>query len=117
MTTTRVISLKGRIGEYGPRLQHAPAGLLYVGRINKRGKNRGGWDLDQSRFANPFSVKQYGLAGSLREYRQHLRDVPALVEEIRKHAGGIFACWCGDDAGPDECHAGLLAFVADGGEP
>jgi len=117
MPETRVISLKGRLHEFGPSLEHAPADLLYVGRINKRGKNRGGWNLEQSRFANPFSVKQYGVAGSLREYRQFLRDVPDLVAEIRKHAGGIFACWCGNDAGPDECHAGLLAFVADGGEP
>lgn len=117
MPETRVISLKGRIKEYGPSLEHAPAGLLYVGRINKRGKNRGGWNLDQSPFANLYSVKKHGLAGALARFVRDVIDRPELVEAIRGHAGGIFGCWCGDDAGITECHAAIWAFVADGGDP
>lgn len=114
---TRVVTLKGRIGEYGPRLEHAPADLLYCGRINRRGKNRGGWNLGGSPFANRHSVKKHGLAGSLARFVQDVIDHPELVEEIREHAGGILGCWCGDDPGIDQCHAAILAWVSDGGDP
>lgn len=117
MPETRVISLKGRIAEFGPKLEHAPAGLLYVGRVSKRGKNNGGWNLEQSEFANLHSVKQYGLAESLARFVQDVIDRPGLVEAIREHRGGIFACWCGDDPGVNACHAAILAYVADCGDP
>ena len=38
---TRVVNVRGRIHEYGPRLEHAPADLVYVGRR----WTMGGWDL------------------------------------------------------------------------
>ena len=114
---TRVITLKGRLHEFGPRLQHAPAGLLYVGRACCRGRNNGSWDLQQSKFANRHSVKKQGIAGALARFVQDVIDHPELVEEIREHTGGIFGCWCGNDAGITECHAAIWAFVADGGDP
>jgi hypothetical protein len=114
---TRVVSLKGQLHEYGPELERAPKGLLYVGRVNKRGKNHGSWNLEQSPFANRYSVKKHRLAGSLALFVQDVIDRPELVEAIRGHAGGIFACWCGDDPGLNECHAAIWAFVADGGDP
>lgn len=115
--TTSVISLKGRIREFGASLERAPEGVIYIGRINVRGRANGGWNLKASPFANRHSVKKFGLAGSLARFRQDLRDHPELVEQLRALAGSTFACWCGDGAGPDECHAGVCAFVADGGAP
>ncbi len=38
---TRVVDVRGRLHEYGPRLEHAPADLVRVGRR----WTMGGWDL------------------------------------------------------------------------
>lgn len=59
LSETRVVSLKGRIREYGPSLEHAPH-IVYIGRVAKRGKNHGGWNLDRSDWANRFLAQRGG---------------------------------------------------------
>ncbi|WP_329390130.1 DUF4326 domain-containing protein [Streptomyces sp. NBC_01716] len=105
--TTEVISLKGCIREYGPRLERAPQGLVYVGRK----WTLGGWDLPSHPLANPFSVKRYGSREAVvAEYLRLLLRRPDLVGQAVKLRGSILGCWCA----PDLCHAHVVAEVADG---
>ena len=68
--TTRV-SLRGRIHEYGPRLEHAPTDLVYVGRRC----TMGGWRLPESKLANPFTAADHGSPDeAVRRYREYLLD-------------------------------------------
>jgi len=56
---SRVISLKGKRDELGPSLENAPSNYLYIGRA----MYMRGWKLPKSKWANPFSVNQYGQYG------------------------------------------------------
>lgn len=108
---TTVINLKGRIQEFGRRLENAPDDLVYVGRRWTMGH----WDLPQHPLYNPF---QYDTARKKRDgtraeimvkYREYLMarpDLLALVPELR---GRTLACWCA----PELCHADILAEIAD----
>ena len=108
---TTVINLKGRIREFGPRLENAPDDLVYVGRRWTMGH----WDLPRHPLYNPF---QYDTALKKRDgtraeimvkYREYLMahpDLLALVPELR---GRTLACWCA----PELCHADILAEIAD----
>lgn len=113
---TTVINLKGRIREYGPRLEHAPSGLVYVGR-RMAGVRAGGWDIQVSPFANPHNTGRRcrtcggqhdnrQAAGLYREYLLGRPELLALIPELR---GRILACWCA----PEPCHAHVLAALAD----
>jgi hypothetical protein len=106
----KVVSIKGRIAELGPRLELAPAGWVYLGRPNHRGKNRGGWDLDGSPFANPFSVTRYGPDEAYARFQEYLLDHPDLIDQaVRELAGAAaYCCWCAD---LDKCHASFVATI------
>ena len=79
-----------------------PEGAVYVGRRAP--------GLKQSPYANPYSVKQYGLDEALRLYRLYLDDHPELVERARRELRGHdLACWC-KPGWP--CHVDVLLAVA-----
>jgi hypothetical protein len=82
---------------------HIPDGAVYVG--------RGKPGLPGSPYANPFPVKTYGLAESLRRYRLHAEgfDVATLQRDL---AGHDLACWCPLD---QPCHADVLLKIANMG--
>ncbi len=104
---TRVESIKGRIRELGPRLEHAPADWVYAGRRC----TMGGWRLPQSRYANPFTVKSFGPDVAVAEYRTYLAARPDLVERARAElTGRVLCCFCTDLA---RCHCTVLAEVCD----
>jgi hypothetical protein len=104
--TTTVISLKGRIHEYGPRLEHAPAGLVYVGRR----LTMGGWNLPAHPLANPYTLKEHGTPeAAVAAYIRHLLDRPDLLDQAAELRGKVLACWCT----PAICHAHALAIYAD----
>lgn len=104
---TGLASIKGRIHELGPRLEHAPAGYVYVGRRC----TMGGWRLPQSLYANPFTVKSFGADVAVAEYRKYLAGRPDLVERARAElAGAVLCCFCTDLA---RCHCAVLAEVCD----
>lgn len=108
--TTTVISLKGRIHEYGPRLEHAPANLVYVGRT-MTGVRAGGWDLHKHPLHNPFTLRQSGTPeAAVTAYVRHLVDRPELLDQARALRGKVLACWCA----PQLCHANAIAWYADG---
>jgi hypothetical protein len=116
--TTTVISLKGHIHDYGPQLEHAPAGLVYVGRA----QTMGGWKLKPTPLANPHDVFQpkkpkpcRSCAGqhtreqAITLYRAHLTKRPDLLALIPGLRGRTLACWCA----PNACHADVLAEIAE----
>lgn len=105
--TTTVISLKGHLRDYGPRLERAPGDFVYVGRR----WTMGGWELPGHPLANPFSVKRYGSREAVvAAYLRLLLERPDLVRLARALEGSTLACWCA----PDLCHAQVPAAVADG---
>lgn len=106
--TTTVINLKGRIHDYGPHLEHAPDGLVYVGRT-MTGVRAGGWDLPQHPLANPYTLRQYGTPeAAVAAYIRHLLDRPDLLDQAAALKGKTLACWCP----PNPCHAWALAWYA-----
>jgi uncharacterized protein DUF4326 len=103
--TTTVISLKGRIHEYGPRLENAPEGVVYVGRRWRMG----GWNLPAHPLANPYKLKDYGTPEALvAAYCRHLLDRPGLLDQAAALRGRALACWCN----PNPCHAWAVAWYA-----
>lgn len=71
---------------------------LYIGRAWKRG----GWDLTQSKWASPFTVKQHGRILGL--YEEHVRNRPDLMNSLYELDGKILGCWCK----PKPCHGDVL---------
>ncbi|MEU1301721.1 DUF4326 domain-containing protein [Streptomyces shenzhenensis] len=111
---TRVINIRGRIHDFGPRLADAPADVVYVGRR----WTLGGWDLPRHPLYNPFA---YHTAAKRRDgtraevvamYRAYLLERPELLELVPRLRGRTLACWCV----PEPCHAQVLAELADAGE-
>jgi hypothetical protein len=80
-----------------------PAGAVYIGRAAP--------GLPQSPFANPFSVRTYGLENALAMWERYLAERPELVERAIEEVGDRdVACWCKEDA---RCHGEpLLAAMA-----
>lgn len=104
--TTTVISLKGRKAEFGPRLEHAPASLVYVGRA----QTMGGWRLPAHPLANPYTLRAYGTPeAAVAAYIRHLLDKPELLEQAAALRDKVLACWCT----PAICHAHAIAIYAD----
>jgi len=104
--TTTVISLNGRKAEFGPHLEHAPDGLVYVGRA----QTMGCWRLPAHPLANPFSLKEYGTPeAAVAAYIRHLLDRPNLLAAAAQLRGRTLACWCA----PQLCHAHAIAWYAD----
>jgi hypothetical protein len=77
-----------------------PNGAVYIGRAAP--------GLRRSPYANPFPVKIYGLAESLRLYRLHAEGFDAVTLQ-RDLAGKDLACWCPLD---QPCHADVLLELA-----
>lgn len=64
-----------------------------------------------SKWANPFRVKEYGLKKSLELYelyiRKKIKEQPEYLEELR---GKKLGCWCvtTDEIEPTVCHGQIL---------
>jgi hypothetical protein len=109
--TTRVTNVRGRIHEWGPRLEHAPAEIVYVGRR----WTMGGWDLPRHPLYNPFAYdtpkrrRDGTRAEVMAMYRAYLLERPELLEQVPDLRGRTLACWCA----PERCHGDVLAELAD----
>ena len=77
-----------------------PDGAVYVSREAPY--------LKRSPYHNPYPVKMYGLAESLRLYRTHAETFDTLTLH-RDLAGKDLACWCPLD---QPCHADVLLELA-----
>lgn len=72
----------------------------------------GGWRLEASKWANPFSVKSAGTAArAVAKYREYIMsERPDLVAAAgRELRGKRLGCWCK----PGPCHGDVLAELAD----
>ena len=75
---------------------------VYIGRRI----HQGGWNLPQSDWANPFTIKQCGSAQeAVRLYEKYIRNErPDLVRRIPELYGKTLGCWCK----PGPCHGDVL---------
>jgi len=74
---------------------------VYIGRRCRLG----GWDLDQSKWNNPFTVKECGsVEEACRRYEEHLRSKPELLQQLPELRGKTLGCWCK----PNMCHGDVL---------
>lgn len=73
---------------------------VYIGRA----QNMGGWNLPQSKWANPFPVKQFGREECIRRYEEWIKTQPELMEALPELEGKVLGCWCK----PDACHGDVL---------
>ena len=74
---------------------------VYIGRAC----NMGGWHLPQSKWHNPYTVKEYG-ENAIVLYEQYLRASP-LMNEIEELRGKRLGCWCV----PSPCHGNVLVKI------
>lgn len=87
MATTVINLKKGPNGhsfirEYGPRLEHAPKQLVYVGREMK-GVRAGGWNLSASKLNNPCTVKALGSnEAAVAAYCRYLLEETSLLSRV-----------------------------------
>ena len=102
MPKTTVVQLKRKNGKV-----LWPYDLAVTRRVK-----RGGWDLPQSRWANPYTVKQCGSnKAACEKFEQHLDESPELLAELPELQGLVLACFCAEDE--PYCHAKILARRAD----
>ncbi|CAF1247059.1 unnamed protein product [Rotaria sp. Silwood1] len=74
---------------------------IYIGRAC----NMGGWQLNQSKWHNPYSVKQYGRDGALDCYKKYIEsNQNNLLDDLHELAGKRLGCWCK----PNRCHGDIL---------
>lgn len=94
---TRVVKLKRSVK--GGVIQDCD---IYIGRECKRG----GWDLQQSKWANPFTAKMCNgsVIECLRRYRVWVESQPALLAQLDELKGKVLGCWCS----PSPCHGNVL---------
>jgi len=57
-----------------------------------------------SKWANKYSVKQYGLQECLRLYEEYIRTTPGLMDALTDLRGKEMGCWC--EKG--KCHGDIL---------
>lgn len=74
---------------------------IYIGRAC----NMGGWKLSQSKWHNPYSVKQYGRDGAIDRYKTYIEsNENNLLNDLHELAGKKLGCWCK----PNRCHGDIL---------
>jgi len=95
-----IISLKGQRDILGPSLEKATDKYLYIG----RNCNMGGWALPKSKWANPFTTKQYPIEEVILKYKQHILGNKELFNSLKELEGKILCCWCK----PSSCHGDIL---------
>lgn len=76
---------------------------IYIGRKC----TMGGWNLPQSKWANPFTVREYGLSEALRRYREYILKNQALLDQLHELQGKVLGCWCKINPS-DPCHGDIL---------
>jgi len=67
----------------------------------------GGWNLPESKWANPYPVTRYGLDEALSRYRTHIcariASDPSMYD-LNELRGKTLGCWCA----PNRCHGDIL---------
>jgi hypothetical protein len=81
----------------------------YVAYIGRRW-TLGGYNLPDSPWKNPYTVKRYGREAAVEHYRQHILSSEELLSRLDELKAAIdegkpLACWCKLD---ERCHGDLL---------
>lgn len=102
MTTTSVVRLRRQGGKV---VQDCD---IYIG----RSCTMGGWNLTESKWHNPFSVKGCGTAEeACRKYETYIRNKPSLLKCLSELEGKKLGCWCKHTTEVSErptCHGEIL---------
>jgi hypothetical protein len=64
----------------------------------------GGWNLPQSKWANLFTVKEYGLEVAVNKYREYVLSNQELYHSLLELKGKHLVCWYK----PAPCHGNIL---------
>jgi hypothetical protein len=82
---------------------------VYIGRR----WTMGGWNLPQSKWANPFTVRKAGSAAeAVRLYEEeHLSQRPDLMAALTELRGKRLGCWCKKKP-TDPCHGDVLVRLS-----
>ncbi len=84
---------------------------VYIGRRCEKG----GWNLKQSKWANPFKVKDYGLKEACKKYKKYKKYVlnnKELMDSLSELKGKRLGCWCKKKP-TDLCHGDILLELID----
>jgi hypothetical protein len=74
---------------------------VYIGRMC----SMGGWNLPQSKWANPFTVRKEGSAtAAIAKYKKYISQNPRLLRDLPELHGKRLGCWCH----PGPCHGDVL---------
>lgn len=102
-TKTRVVKIRKKNGVI---VQDCD---VYIGRACMRG----GWNLSQSKWCNPFTISKYGSAAeAVRQFEDYIMKQPKLLADIHELKGKTLGCWC-KNSPSDPCHGDVLAKLAD----
>ena len=81
---------------------------IYIGRAC----TLGGWNLEQSIWHNPYTVKEYGSAEeAVRRFEEYLLRSPQLMIRLPELRGKVLGCWC-KKKGNEPCHGDVLIRYA-----
>lgn len=79
---------------------------VYIGRRF----TMGGWNLEQSIWANPYTVKEYGRDQCLAKYWEYLASNRNLLNQLYTLRGKTLGCFCDLTKG-EHCHGELLIIA------
>lgn len=77
---------------------------VYIGRSN----NQGGWNLSQSKWANPYTIKQYGSVAKVCELYFNYIVHSDLFQDLPELDGKTIGCWCDFNNNGFYCHGSIL---------
>src|SRR4051812_14716199 len=75
--------------------------VVYIGRRWPLG----GYDLPDSPWKNPYSVKRYGREEAVALYRKYILRSSELLSRLGELEGRTFGCWCNPE---ERCHGDVL---------
>jgi len=91
--------LKGTQKTLGASLENIPENMIYIGKA----MHTGGWNLQASKWANTYSINNFGRDLAMDNYKKDILNNPELynLDELK---GKTLACWCS----PEPCHGDIL---------
>lgn len=90
----RVVNIKGR------KSRAIGNSEVYIGRL----VSMGGWNLNKSKWNNPFDAKECGIEQSLELYKNYIKNNAKLMNSLSELKNKTLACWCH----PNRCHGDIL---------
>ncbi len=91
--------LKGTKKTLGASLENIPENMIYIGKE----MHTGGWNLQASKWANTYSINNFGRDLAMDNYKKDILNNPELynLDELKNKT---LACWCS----PEPCHGDIL---------